>query len=75
MGNPPPFMPFRSHFVIPCIAIRGKQLCPLFVLAHKATLTKAIFTSALTFILSEFDLNPRLYNMHSFQIGAATAAT
>ena len=47
---------------------------PLFVQADNTMLTRAIFTSALKSILSELDLNAHLYNTHSFQFGAATAA-
>ena len=60
--------------ILPYLAIRSKQLGPLFVLADNTMLTRAIFASAVKSILSEVDLNAHLYNTHSFQIGAATAA-
>ena len=60
--------------ILPYLVIRGKQPGPLFVLADKTMLTRAIFASALKSILSELDLNAHLYNTHSFRIGAATAA-
>ena len=60
--------------ILPYLAIRGKQLGPLFVLADNTMLTRAIFTSALKSILSKLDMNAHLYNIHSFRIGGATTA-
>ena len=60
--------------ILPYLAIRGKQLGPLFILADNTMLTRATFTSALKSILSKLDLNAHLYNTHNFRIGGATAA-
>ena len=60
--------------ILPYLAIRGNQKGPLFVFEDGRSLTRQRFSSALASLLKQLHINTDHYNMHSFQIGAATSA-
>ena len=55
------------------LATRGSKPGPLFILPDGRWLTRTIFSSAIDKILLEMHMDKGSYNMHSFQIGAATS--
>ena len=60
--------------IVAYLAARGSKPGLLFILPDKRWLTCTIFSSAIDKILSEMHMDKGSYNMHSFQIGAATSA-
>lgn len=60
--------------IIDYLIVRGGKEGPLFLWPDGTMLTRKLFASALTNILSQINVPPQLYNTHSFRIGAATSA-
>ena len=59
--------------ILAYLTVRGNQPGQLFVLSDNTTLTRCLFAPALKSILITLNLDPYLYNTHSFRIGVATA--
>jgi len=60
--------------IITYLEVRGPQPGPLFIMSDNTMLTRSMFASALHGILRKLHLDARLFNTHSFRIGAATSA-
>ena len=60
--------------IVKYLRVRGKQAGAFFVTSDGSSLTRTMFASALTKTLHKVNLNAKLYNTHSFRIGAATSA-
>ena len=60
--------------ILPYLAQRGNRPGPLFVYQDGRMLTRHLFSTAVDKLLTELHMDKRLYNTHSFRIGAATSA-
>ena len=60
--------------ILPYLAIRGNCSGPLFIFEDGRSLTRNRFSSALTSLLHQLQMDAQCYNTHSFRIGAATSA-
>jgi len=59
--------------MLPYLAARGKQEGPLFITEDGSRLIRQAFAALIDPLLSKLNLNTKLYNTHSFCIGAATS--
>ena len=59
--------------ILAYLTVRGNQPGQLFALSDNTTHIRCLFAPALKSILITLNLDPYLYNTHSFRIGAATA--
>ena len=60
--------------ILPYLAQRGSHPGPLFLFQDGRMLTRHLFSMAVDELLTELHMDKRLYNTHSFRIGAATSA-
>ena len=60
--------------IIPYLAHRGGHSGLLFMFQDGRFLTRYLFSAAVDKLLGDLRINTKLYNTHSFRIGAATSA-
>ena len=60
--------------ILPYLAARGNRAGPLFITEDGRALTRQTFSVMLDSVLEKLHLDTESFNIHSFQIGAATTA-
>ena len=60
--------------ILPYLARRGSHPGPLFMFQDGRALTRQLLSAEINRLLTELHIDQRLYNTHSFRIGAATSA-
>ena len=60
--------------ILPYLAQRGCRPGPLFMFQDGRMLTRQLLSAEINRLLTELHIDQRLYNTHSFRIGAATSA-